>query len=66
MKDLSPEWCQVIIWTSATVMFIEPLGTNFREILIKIHAFSFKKMHLKMPFGKLQPSCLNLNVLSYM
>ena len=29
-----------------------PLGTNFNEILIKIHTFSFKKMHLKMSSGK--------------
>ena len=25
-----------------------PLGTNFSEILIKIHFFSFMKMHLKI------------------
>ena len=30
---------------------IEPLGTNFVEILIEIHTFSLEKMDLKMSFG---------------
>ena len=38
---------QAFIWINAG-MFIGPLGTNFSEILIEIHIFSFKKMHLKM------------------
>ena len=37
-----------IIWTSAGIMLIGPLETNFSEISIKIQTFSFKKMHLKM------------------
>ena len=41
-----------------------PLGTNFREILIEIHSFSFKKMHLKMSSRKWRPFCLGLNVLN--
>ena len=30
------------------MLLIEPLGTNFNEILIEIQIFSVKKMHLKM------------------
>ena len=40
-----------------------PLGTNFSDILIEIHTFSFKKMHLKMSSGKWWLFCLDLNVL---
>ena len=40
-----------------------PLGTNFSEILIKIHTFSFKKMHLKLSFVKWLLFCLGLSVL---
>ena len=47
-NGLSPGRRQAIIWTNARLLLIEPLGTNFSEILIKIHTFSFKKMHLKM------------------
>ena len=55
---------QAIIWTNAGILLIGPLGTNFREILIEIYTFSFRKMHLKMSSGKLRPFCLSLNVLS--
>ena len=54
---------QAIICTNVGILLIGPLGTNFSEILIKIHIFSFKKMHLKMSPGNCQPFCLNLNVL---
>ena len=37
--------------------------TNFSEILIEIHTFSFKKMYLKMLCWKWRPFCLGLNVL---
>ena len=47
-NGLSPGRRQAIIWTNAGILLIGPLGTNFNEILIKIHTFSFKKMHLKM------------------
>ena len=50
-NGLSSSWCQAIIWTNAGILLIGPLGTNFSEILIKIHTFSFKKMHLKMSSG---------------
>ena len=60
---LSPDRCQAIIWTDAGILLIWPLGTNFSEILIKIHISSFKKMHLKMSSAKCRPSCFRLNVL---
>ena len=58
--------CQAIIWTNAGILLIGPLGTNFSEILIKIHTFSFNKMHLKMSSGKWRAFCLRFNVLSYL
>ena len=63
-NGLSPDQRQVITWTNAAILLIEPLGINFSEILIEIHAFSFNKMHLKVSSGKWQPSCLGPNVLS--
>ena len=54
---------QAIIWTDAGILLIGPLGTNFSEILIEIHTFSFKKMHLKMSSGKWRPFCFSLSVL---
>ena len=47
-NGLSPSRRQAIIWTNAGILLIGPLGTNFSEILIEIHTFSFKKMHLKI------------------
>ena len=61
-NGLSPGRRQAIIWTSAGVVLIGPLGTNFSEILTGIQTFSFKKMHLKMASGKWRPFCLDLNV----
>ena len=61
---LSPGRRQAIIWTNAGILLIGTLGTNFSEILIEICAFSFMKMHLKVPSGKRRPFCLGLNVLS--
>ena len=60
---LSSRRRQAIIWTNAGLLLIWPLGTNFTEILIEIHTFPFKKMHLKMSSGKRRPFCLGLNVL---
>ena len=34
------------------------------EILIEIYTFSFKKIDLKMSFGKSRPFCLGLNMLN--
>ena len=50
-NGLSPGRPQAIIWTNDGILLIGPLGTNFSEILIEIHTFSFKKMHLKMSSG---------------
>ena len=62
-NGLSPGRRQAIIWTNAGILLIGPLRTNFSEMLIGIHTFSFKKMHLKMSSGKWRPFCLGLNVL---
>ena len=62
-NGLSPDQRQAFIWTNDGISLIGPLGTNLSEILIKIHTFSFKKMHLKMSSGKRRPFCLGLNVL---
>ena len=62
-NGLSPGRSQAIIWTNAGILLIGPLGTNFSEILSKIHTFSFKKMHLKTSSAKWRPFCLGLNVL---
>ena len=58
-------WHQAIIWTNAGILLIGLLGTNFSEILIEIHTFSFKKMHLNVSSAKWRPFCLGLNVLKY-
>ena len=62
-NGLSPGRRQAIIWTNAGILLIAPLGTNFSEILIEIHTFSFRKMHLKMSSGKWRPFCLGLNMI---
>ena len=64
-NGLSPGRRQAIIWTSAGILVIEPLGTNFSEILIENRIFSFKKMYLKISSGKWRPYCLGLNVLKF-
>ena len=64
-NGLSPGRHQAIIWTNAGMLLIEPLETNFSEILIDINIFSFKKMPLKMSSGKGQPFCLGLNVITF-
>ena len=60
---LSPGRRQAIIWTNAGMLLIGPLGTNFSEISIKILAFSFAKIRLKVSSAKRRPFCLGLNVL---
>ena len=62
-NGLSPGRRQAIIWTNAGILLIGPLRTNFSEISIEIHTFSFTKMLLKMSSGKWRPFCLGLNVL---
>ena len=62
-NGLSPGRRQAIIWTNAGILSIGPSGTNFSEFVFEIHAFSFKKMHLKLSSAKWQQFCLGLNVL---
>ena len=62
-NGLSPGRRQAIIWTNAGILLIGYLGTNFSEVLIEIHIFSFKKIDLKMSSGEWRPFCLGLNVL---
>ena len=64
-NGLAPGRRQAIIWTYAGILLIGPLGTNFSEILIEIHTFSFKKMRFKLSSGKWRPFCLGLNVLTH-
>ena len=42
-NGLSPGQCQAIIWTTAEILSIRTSGTNFNEILSKIHAFHPQK-----------------------
>ena len=53
-------WRQAIIWTKDGILLIRTLGTNFSEILSKIHSFSRQKMHLKMSSAKWRLSRLGL------
>ena len=64
-NGLSPYQRQAIIWTNAAILLIGTLGTNFNEIVFKIHTSSFKNIHLKMASGKWRPFCLGLNVLTH-
>ena len=63
-NGLSPGQCQAIIWSSAGILYIGPLGTNFSGNLIGIQATSFKKMHSKMSSAKWCHFRLGLNVLN--
>ena len=47
-NGFSPGRRQVIIWTNARILLIRTSRTKFSEILYKIHAFSFMKMHLEI------------------
>ena len=53
---------QAIIWNNAGLLLIEPLGTNFSEISIRIQTFLFKKMHLNKSSAICRPFCLGLSV----
>ena len=64
-NGLSPARPHAITWTNVGTLLIGPLGTNFSEIFIAIHTFSFKKIHLKMLSKKWRPFCLSLNVLNH-
>ena len=62
-NGLWPGRRQAIIWINAGILLIEPLGTNFSEILFEMLTFSSNKMHLKMSSAKWRPFCFGLNVL---
>ena len=47
-NGLSPVRRQAITWTSADLLSIRPLGTNFSEIQIEIQNLSFMKTHLNL------------------
>ena len=47
-NGLSPGRRQAVILNNAGILLIGPLETNFREILIEILTFPFKKMNLKV------------------
>ena len=63
-NGLMPGWHQAIIWTNAGILLIQTLASKFSEIIIEVHTFSFKKMHLKMLSGKCPAFCLGLQVLT--
>ena len=60
-NGLSPGLHQAIIWTIAGILLIGPLETNFSEILIQIHIFSFKIESVVCKMGTIlsQPQCVN-------
>ena len=62
-NGLSPGRRQAIISTNAGILLIRPSGTNFSEILIAIHTFSFNKVPSKMSSGNWRPFCIGLNML---
>ena len=59
----APGQCQAIIWGNAGILLIQNLETNFNEIFNEIHAFSSKKIHLKMSSVKWWQFPLGLHVL---
>ena len=63
-NSLLPVLRQVIFWTNADLLTIEPSRINLNGILIKIPKFSFTKLYLKCRSSvKRRPFCLSLNVL---
>ena len=57
-------WLNSLRWSNAYMRhLIGPFGTNFSEISIKIHIFSFKKMHLKVSSANWELFYCGLNVL---
>ena len=56
-NGLSPGRRQAITWTNDGILLIGPLGTNFSEILSKIHS-------LKTSSAKWRPFCLGFHVLT--
>ena len=56
-NGLSPIRRQAILWTNTRILLVEPFWTKFSEILIEIHIFPFKKMHLKISSATWRPFC---------
>ena len=54
-------WC--LTWANAISVSVEPLGTNFNGIFIKIHWFSFMKLDLEMLSAKWPPFWWGLDVI---
>ena len=63
-NGLLPVWHQAIVWTNSGLLPIRPQGTYVNEISIKIHTFSFNKMHFQVSAAKWRPFCLGPNVLT--
>ena len=63
-NGLSTDRRQTIIRTHAGIMLIGLLGINFNVILIGIHTFSYKKVHLIMSSAKWTLFRLGLNELT--
>ena len=57
VNGLAPSRRKAISWSNAGILLIGPLGTNFNQIHIEIHNFSFKKIHLKKSSGKWRIFC---------
>ena len=62
-NGVSPGRRQAIIWNNAGILSIGLFGTKFREILVEILTFSFRKMRLKVSSTKWRRFCRGLNVL---
>ena len=62
-NGLAPGRRQAIIWSNAGILLIWPVGTNYSEILITIHTFSFKNIRLTMSSAKCCPFHIGLNVI---
>ena len=63
-NGLSPVLSKAIASTNADLLSIGPLETFFCITVIKVKAFSFKKMHLNMSPEKCCPFCSGLNILT--
>ena len=64
-NGLLPGRRQAVVWNNAGLLWIEPLGTNFSEISIRIQTFSFKKNALEHVICEMtsilsQPQCVKL------
>ena len=50
---------QAIVWTNDEILLIWPLGTNFWEMLVQMHIFSFTTMYVNMSSARIRPFCLS-------